>query len=288
MDQVRVRINADDFGHSHEVNEAVVKAFRRGILNSASLMPTGEAFHEAVEMAGMNPGLSVGIHLVTVMGRSVLPHSEIPDITDLDGRFPHDPAIAGLKYFFSMRGRQQVFKELEAQFEMFCSTGMTPSHADSHLHMHIHPVIFQAALTLAGRYGVKQIRVPVDDLFIALHHDRSKILQKVVETMVFRILTRRMRRTLDTLGFGFCDHVHGHLLSGRMTEEYVLHVLKRLKPGKTEIYFHPTFHSGQEDPTGRQRQGWEEYKILTSKRVIQRMAALNSHSHKSSSREEKL
>jgi len=70
-------INADDFGMSEEVNEAVIRAYKEGVLTSTSLMVTGAAFEQAVRLAKENPGLGVGIHLVSVVGQSVLPHSEI-------------------------------------------------------------------------------------------------------------------------------------------------------------------------------------------------------------------
>ncbi|PYV88356.1 MAG: hypothetical protein DMG05_15680 [Acidobacteria bacterium] len=126
-------VNADDFGMSKEVNEAVVHAFKEGVLTSCSLMVTGEAFDEAVQLAKENRGLAVGIHLVTVMGRSVLPRSEIPALVDEKGLFSCHPGLAGLKYYFSKQARAQLRKELAAQFEKFQSTGLPFSHIDAHL-----------------------------------------------------------------------------------------------------------------------------------------------------------
>jgi len=191
------RINADDFGRSTEINRAVIRAFREGVLTSASLMVTGDAFHEAVELATENEGLQVGIHLVTVMGRSVLSHVEIPHITDHQGRFSYNPAVAGLNYFFSGKAREELSRELEAQFDKFLSTGLVPSHIDSHLHMHIHPVIFRTALSLAKRHGVRHIRIPRDDFWFALGFDRSNLFRKAMEAVVFAALTGIMRKAID-------------------------------------------------------------------------------------------
>src|SRR5262245_26070734 len=73
--RIRLIVNADDFGASEEVNEAVIRAFQEGVLTSCSLMVTGGASNHAVRLAKENPRLAVGIHLVTVMGRAVLPQS---------------------------------------------------------------------------------------------------------------------------------------------------------------------------------------------------------------------
>ena len=58
----RLIVNADDFGLSPSVNEAVVRAHRDGILTSASLMVNAPGFAEAVELARANPRLGVGLH----------------------------------------------------------------------------------------------------------------------------------------------------------------------------------------------------------------------------------
>ncbi|HYS44667.1 MAG TPA: ChbG/HpnK family deacetylase, partial [Geobacteraceae bacterium] len=93
-------INADDFGLSSGANRAIIKAWREGVLTSASLMVTGEAFDEAVALARENPGLQVGLHLTLVQGRAALPHGGFPTLIDEQGHFPNDPVIAGMRYFF--------------------------------------------------------------------------------------------------------------------------------------------------------------------------------------------
>ena len=44
----RLIVTADDFGAAVEVNEAVERAHRHGVLTAASLMVSGAAAHDAV------------------------------------------------------------------------------------------------------------------------------------------------------------------------------------------------------------------------------------------------
>ena len=44
-------VNGDDFGLSFGLNRAIIEAHERGVLTSASLMVTGQAFDEAVALA---------------------------------------------------------------------------------------------------------------------------------------------------------------------------------------------------------------------------------------------
>ena len=201
MKRVRLIVNGDDFGASPAVNEAVIRAHRQGILTACSLMVSGPAFDDAVRLAKANENLAVGIHLVAVMGRSVLPHSEIPSLVDTNGNFPSDPALAGLRYFFSRRSRREIFRELQAQFEKFASTGLPFSHIDSHLHLHVHPVLFEAAVELGEHYGVKRMRIPLDDYGLSSRFDGGGTFAGAAMAAIFRLLAARMKKRLHERGF---------------------------------------------------------------------------------------
>ncbi len=264
MHQVRVIVNGDDFGKSPEVNKAIIRAFRAGTLTSCSLMAGGDAFDQAVVLARENDGLAVGIHLVTVQGRAVLPHSEIPAIVDREGRFPDCPVAAGLKYYFSKAARRQLKRELSAQFQKFHATGLKLSHVDSHLHMHVHPVVFTASLELAEQHGVRRMRLPRDDFRLAQQFRKEHPASGAVTTLVFELLSRRMKRVLLERGFSFCERTYGHLYSGRMTIEYVLFVLNHLRTGNHEIYLHPADLGGRAASGPEQHQCTKELDILLS------------------------
>lgn len=268
MGKLQLIVNGDDFGASEEVNEAIVRGFKEGCLTSCSLMVTGKAFDHAVRLAKENEKLAVGIHLVTVKGRAVLPHNDIPSLVDEVGRFPEDPTAAGLKYFFSAQARRELRKELEAQFAKFASTGLMLSHVDSHLHMHINPVIFRMAVELAKQYGARRMRAPEDDLWAALRFEPDQAVTKSFFALVFRLLTRRMKKELLEQGFVFPDRVYGHFQSGRMSEEYVLFILDQLRTAAGEIYFHPAVYDARGALSPEQAQCSRELSILLSRQVI--------------------
>jgi len=265
---VQLIVNADDFGLSREVNAAVVRAFKEGVLTSCSLMVTGEAFDEAVHLARQHSGLGVGLHLVAVNGRSVLPPSEIPSLVDSEGRFPNNPRVAGLKYFFSRQARSQLRKELSAQFEKFHATRLPFSHIDGHLHMHVHPVIFRTAIELGALFNVRRMRVPHDDLLLALRFDRSSALKKVIHASIFGLLSRLMKNRLRKSGFLFSERVYGLFQTGKMNEGYFLQTLQALSAPSNEIYFHPALHEAGLTGQSEQLQAEAELNALTSPKVI--------------------
>jgi hopanoid biosynthesis associated protein HpnK len=259
---------------SDEVNEAVIRAYKEGVLTSTSLMVTGASYENAVKLAREHPGLAVGIHLVTVVGRSVLPYSEIPTLVDHEGNFSNNPVAAGLKYYFSKRARCELRKELAAQFERFRSTGVPLSHIDGHLHLHVHPVIFNTALMLGPKYGTRRMRVPVEERRLALNFDSSNKLQKCIFTLLFGGLGRYMKSRLIKHGFTYPERVYGNLQSGRMTERYCLYVLDRLTAEISEIYFHPAVYKDDRVLTSHESQCSMEFEALISTKVKQRMQEL--------------
>jgi hopanoid biosynthesis associated protein HpnK len=270
MKRQQVIINADDFGRSEEINEAIIRAHHEGVLTSCSLMVSGAAFQQAVRLAKENPRLGVGIHLVTVVGKSVLPHTEIPSLVDEQGNFSNNPNLAGMKYYFSPQARREIRKELAAQFARFAETGLPFSHIDGHLHLHVHPVIFKIALQLGLLYGVKRMRVPTEELQLALGFDKRYRLRKTIHKWMFAALGAYMKRNLKRHGFEFAERVYGNLQSGAMNEDYFLYTLDHLRAATNEIYFHPAFYPAGNDLNEEEQQAMAEYRALISPRILAR------------------
>ncbi len=239
---MKLIVNADDFGSSLEVNRAIIRAHQDGILTSCSLMVAGEAFEEAVGLARRNPGLGVGLHLTTVRGKSVLAPREIPHLVDELGKFSPHPAPSGCRYFFSPLARRELRQEIQAQFEKFAATKLPFSHIDGHLHHHIHPVIFAEAVRQASRFGVKAMRVPLDNLHLNLKFDHGHWVAKIIYSLIFGVLCRLMKKQLRRAGIRFADQVYGHIQSGKMDREYFQFLLRHIKEGVNEVYFHPAAH----------------------------------------------
>jgi hopanoid biosynthesis associated protein HpnK len=233
---MEVVFNADDFGRSSEVNRAVLLAHREGVLSSASLMVTGDATEEAVELARATPTLAVGLHLALSDGRPASPPDEISHLLGSRDRFPTNPARVWIRYIFSATARREMVRELGAQFERFAATGLPLDHVNGHQHIQMQPAVFRALLPLARQYGAGGVRLPRDDFGLAMHYDRRGALGKAVWATVFGILCRRYSGALTApkqrSGQAAATHrpavtnrVYGLVQSGRMDEAYVLQVL---------------------------------------------------------------
>lgn len=243
----QIIVNADDFGRSASVNAAVLQAYREGVLTSASLMVTGDAADEAVALAHKMPSLAVGLHLVVVDGRPALPPSRIPHLVNGKGQFRDDAVRAGVTYFFRRAAQEELAQEMEAQFNRFAGTGLELSHVDGHLHMHLHPTVLRLLLPLAVARGARGLRLPRDDLWLSLTHDRHGVGRKLAWGVALGLLARYGSRRIEAEPLVAPQRVHGLMQTGQMDEGYVLRTLDRLRAPSAELYFHPSIHlEGQE------------------------------------------
>ena len=229
-------VTADDFGAAVEVNKAVERAHRDGILSAASLMVAGPAAHDAVARAKAMPGLRVGLHLVLVEGRPVLPAAAVPDLVDKNGAFRTDMARAGAAMFFWPRVRAQLRAEIEAQFAAFEATGLRLDHVNAHKHFHLHPTIAALIVTLGAAHGVRGARVPLEPRTVLARVEKREPSGLAALTRPFaRSLKNRFRRA----GIGSPDQVFGLAWSGAMTHARLAGLIENLPDGLSEIYLHP-------------------------------------------------
>lgn len=233
----RLVVTADDFGADVAVNEAVEIAHRQGILTAASLMVGAPGAPDAVARARATPSLRVGLHLVLVDGRPVLPPSKVSLLVDGEGRFRPNMALAGATMFFSPRARRQLAAEIAAQFEAFAATGLVLDHVNAHKHFHLHPTIAGLILRIGARHGMKAARIPVEpQRVIARLEPRGPPPAQPVVNLVAAMAKRRFARA----GVAAPDQVFGLAWSGAMTAQRLKGLIAALPPGLSEIYLHPS------------------------------------------------
>jgi hopanoid biosynthesis associated protein HpnK len=233
-------VNADDFGASRSINQAVIRAHQDGILTSASLMVNGDAAAEAVELARQHPSLGVGLHLTLIRSRSCLDAAALAGRVGRRERFSDRPVFAGLRYYFERRRHADLEREVAAQFERFKSTGLVLDHVNGHLHFHMHPTVVGILLRRAREWGVRAMRLTRDPLWLNLRLSRGHYGYRVSHALVFRVLGRWIGPRLRLSGIRCTDRVFGLLQNGRVNLGYLERLIPCLPPGDSELYSHPS------------------------------------------------
>lgn len=239
----RLIVTADDFGAAEAVNAAVEEGHRNGVLTAASLMVAAPGCADAVARARRLAGLRVGLHLVLVEGRPLLPPSELPDLVTPAGLFRTDMAKMGADIFFTPRVRRQLAAEIAAQFDAFAATGLSLDHVNTHKHYHLHPTIAGLILGIGRRHGMRASRAPIEPRAVLAAVDPAAAPAPAWITEPWaRLVRARYRRA----GIAMADQVFGLAWSGAMTPERVAGIIRHLPDGLSELYVHPATESGFE------------------------------------------
>jgi len=174
-------VNADDFGFTRDVNAGIIEGHRRASSPQPPSWPNGAAFEDGVRLAGENPSLGVGCHLVLVGGFSAAQEGR---------RLPE--SVAELVRGVFLR-KVSVFEELAAQVVRILDAGIRPTHLDTHKHTHLLPPVLEAVARISAEFRIPWVRLPVG----------------------IPLLQRRLQRIAERHGSRFADHFTGFRMTGR-------------------------------------------------------------------------
>jgi hopanoid biosynthesis associated protein HpnK len=232
----RLIVCVDDFGLDIAVNEAVEAASRDGILTCASLMVGAPAAADAVARAHRLPALRVGLHVVLVDGRPMLPPHDIPALVGRDGRFDDNMLRAGIRLFADPAARRQLAAEIRAQFQAFAATGLSLDHVNAHKHFHLHPTIAQLIVKIGRDYGLKAMRVPWEPP--ALLRRAAPDERPGIAAALYAPYAAMLRRRLQRAGLAVNERLLGLAWTGAITEARLLQFIAVMPEGVSELYCH--------------------------------------------------
>jgi len=190
---------------------------------------------DAVARARRLPELHVGLHLVLVDGRPVLPSSEVRGLLRGTDEFDRNLGRAGVRFFLLPQVRQELRKEIRAQFDAFRATGLPLDHVNAHKHMQLHPTIAALIVEIGRDYGMRAVRVPSEPTEVL----RRAFPDERYGFPAYQPWVAALRRRFRRAGLSANDHIFGLAWSGGMVEERILRLLPHLPDGISEIYFHP-------------------------------------------------
>lgn len=130
QEPIKLLVRADDMGATYDKTLGIIKAYKDGIVTSASLMPNSAFFDESVQLCKDNPGLAVGLH-ITLLGskeRPVLSPEKIPTIVTDEGFF-HEKAEQLLA---DGADPLEIEREIRAQIGQARASGLDFVYMDHH------------------------------------------------------------------------------------------------------------------------------------------------------------
>ena len=190
----RIIINADDFGMSPGVNQAIEQLHQIGRLTSVSIMTNMPLSSEALTYAQEAEELKVGVHLNLTTGRPLLPAEKVPSLVNAAGKFYSLPALLP-RLLTGVVRQAEMQAELTAQMERCLDHGLQPQYVDSHVHLHALPAVGNLVAQLIGHYGITAIRNPDFSAFVIPPTGHPRLIEKTVR----RTRANLLRTTQDVI-----------------------------------------------------------------------------------------
>lgn len=221
-------INADDFGISHEVNEAITLCFNRHYINQTTIMVNMPYLDEAVKLSQDN-GFSdqVGLHLNLVEGKPLTEGIRDTIFCDDNGMFI-SKIMKTPKYrlMLNKKTRDCVRCEIEAQIKAFLDLGIGRKHLDSHQHSHVNPSILEVLFPLLEMYDFEDVRLS-RNLPLGKINGIKKVLKAAVNNQITHYNNAHSKRVI--FGFGSMQDIND----------------TRTFKGLTEMMVHPIVREGK-------------------------------------------
>lgn len=143
------------------------------------------AASDAAEKALQLPELGVGLHFNITLGRPLSDPAAVRTLVDGEGFFYCRRALAR-KLTFRQISKAELSLELEAQIERMLALGLSPTHIDSHQHVHSFPQCFDAVAALC-----ETRRIPIRMPWILTPTDVRQSLAKQLKQRVLRLMLQR-------------------------------------------------------------------------------------------------
>ena len=267
MRKTRLIVNADDCGWSRGITKGILLAHRYGTVTSTSLMVNQPATCHAVELLRGAPSLGVGIHLTLSDGAPVLSRDRVPTLVDENGNFFPWQRFVHLLWRLRV-SPAEMEAEFRAQIRRVRELGITPTNADSHHHIHLHPLVARPFYHALRGEGIDRVRsprhrfLPSNSFWNASYSGPwySRAFLGVYTAFLQRFVGRRLRRPDCTV----YSHPPTQQSLGILENDWV-DSLRNLPPGTYELCCHPGFsEKGFSEHDGFSARREAELRVLTS------------------------
>jgi len=236
-------VNADDFGLTAGVNQAILALNAVGSLTSATLMASGKAFRDAVHASFVQTTLDIGCHVVLVDGKPILPHTQIPSLATAAGFRP----TLGAFVSDLLRGKirdSEIEAEAAAQIQRIQSSGLTVSHIDTHKHTHMFGQVLRPLLRAAKLRGVPAVRNPFEAGWSTRATPGASAARRAQVAML-RSQRAYFLRAVKQAGLLTTDGAMGVLATGTLDATTIRRLLAAMPAGTWELVCHPGYEDAE-------------------------------------------
>lgn len=229
-------LHSDDAGMCEEANLAVQAYSLKNHIQSAAVMMPCPYAEEIVEWAKSHPRADIGVHLTLTSEWKnyrwgpVSDAEKVPGLIDGEGKLWRSvPEVV------TNATAKEVEIEIRAQIDKMISMGYKPSHIDTHMGtLYASPDYVKVFLKAAEDYNIPANAIDVSDPDVLAFYKKAgyPITDEVVGMLAEYTLPK-----LDNFG----SVPDGKNYQDK--KDNFFNLVKSLKPGLTEIIFHPSIET---------------------------------------------
>lgn len=228
-----LKIVADDYGMSDEINSAISDLASKKVVSKVSVM-ANEAIDYSVNDLGEN--IETGLHINLVSNPAIIEKGSNKKKTSL------------LKLLYLIYTRQlninQIIDDINQQAEILECRGFKISYLDTHQHIHIVPKILKPVITYAKTKGIDSIRcITMEKKYLCFYFYsliRFGFLLQVPKMIFLYSLGNLMRLRLDKSKMNYCKNLI--LMPLAISGDYLgllKELLKKFRDKDAELVIHP-------------------------------------------------
>ena len=245
-------LHCDDAGMCEEANIAVQSYVLKGdVLSAAVMMPCPNA-EDMVEWAKKHPTADIGVHLTLTSEwkkyrwTTITDPEKVPGLIDPEGKMWHEVPDVVMH-----ASAKEVETEIHAQIDKMIKMGLRPSHIDTHMGtLYGSPEYAKVFFETAVKYKIPANAIDLSDKDVA---DYYRAAGYPINDEMIKFLETYPLPKLDN----FTSAPDGKSYENK--KENFIKLVQSLKPGLTEIIFHPSiFTENLRSITGSaQQRAWE-------------------------------
>lgn len=244
--------HADDMGMADEANEATIYLLENDLIQSAAAMAPCPSYKDAINWAIDNPQYDVGLHLTLTSEWNTHRWGPVSDTSEVRGLVdPEGYMWRSVPQVIINASPEEVEKELRAQIDKTLAMGYRPDHMDTHMGTVYGSNDFtEIYLRLAEEYRIPAMVIDFSDSEVL---DEFRNAGYPVNDKLLDMIDSYSLPKLD-----YFSSVPGGESYEDMRSNFFEQV-RSLKPGLTEIIFHPQFESefGKTITNSWQQRAWE-------------------------------
>lgn len=229
-------LHCDDGGMCPEANSAIKRYIENNQVLSASVMMPCPNAESAIMWAKSHSKADIGVHLTLTSEWNnyrwgpLMPPEKVPGLIDPDGKLWHQVSDV-VKH----ASAKEVETEIRAQIEKVLTLGLKPTHIDTHMGtLYASPEYFRVFLKVAEEYNIPANAIDMSVQSVAdLYREQG---YPINEEMIELLSEYRLPKIDNLISLPVGS-------SYEQVREKFFREVKALKPGITEIVFHPSLNS---------------------------------------------